>query len=114
MPGNTKADTIAKLSRVIETLQLVQKDMPLTAVNALLKIYLNEGTTQRGIEEALGTNSAAASRYVNFWASEFKPGVPGKDFIDQRINPEDRRYRVVSLKPQGRKFTEGLASILEG
>lgn len=90
--------------------QFMELDRLLTAfqIHAFMLIATNEGQTQKWIEDKLKTSNATASRTISKWLDYERPGVPGFGFVESHVNPEDRRFRVVSLTPKGRAFLKRL------
>lgn len=60
--------------------------------------------TQKDVEEGLGVSNASASRNISYWTQQRFDRKPGKGFIMRVEDPNDRRYRVLTLTKQGRDF----------
>jgi len=102
-----------KITRALEMLRTIDPDMAINAALTLLYARDSENyPTQGDIEKRMGVSNAAMSRNVSYWSEFKKPGVPGKDYIEQRIDPMDRRTRVLKVKPAGRLFLTQLDEIL--
>ena len=84
--------------------------MPLSALQTLVWVGLNDGGQQSGLEAYLGTSSATASRSIQ-WMSDwrsFKDRRRGPGFIESFPDPLDKRYRVCRLTAKGRAFLTAL------
>lgn len=102
---------IRKAHRVLESFRAIDPDMSISCALALL--YSAEEEIQRDVEARLGLSNASASRNVAYWSKQHKRGVPGKDFISQYVNPDDRRYRRIDLTAKGKAFIDQLEKTME-
>ena len=105
---------LKRFVRGLEMFASVQPDMQIQTMLAYLYTALREGSNQKDIENLLGVSNASASRNIYYWTKEFKPGIPGKGFISQDIDPDDRRFRVVTLTPKGKTFARKMAESVKG
>lgn len=97
-------DEFLKLSPTITVLQ----------ARAFLHCAVGEGSTQKSIEEKLGTTNATASRTLAKWMDWERPGEPGYGMIRSEVDPQDRRYRIITLTPKGHEFIRRIGSLLKG
>lgn len=100
-----------KATQLLELFRNIDPDMSVSCALALL--YCNEEKTQRDVETRLGLSNAAASRNVSYWSEWKKHKVQGQNMINQTIDPEDRRYRLVSLNAKGKAFIAQINDITE-
>jgi len=95
----------AQLSFISEE---VGMDVPLQTIRTFLFVAHSGSCNQKQIEEALGFSNASASRNVSFWASIRFDHKPGMNFIARVEDPNDRRYRILTLTKTGREFMDRL------
>lgn len=100
-----------KAIRLLELFKNLDADMSVSC--ALAMLYAEEENHQRDVETRLGLSNAAASRNVAYWSAWRRHKVPGQGMIDQRVDPADRRYRLVEVTPRGRAFLSQIHNILE-
>lgn len=100
-----------KATQLLELFRNIDPDMSVSC--ALAFLYSSEETTQRDVETRLGLSNAAASRNVAFWSDWKKYQVKGQGMIDQRVDPQDRRYRLVTLTPKGNAFLKQINDLME-
>ena len=86
------------------------RDITLTQMRVFLHIALHEGCSIGSMEEALDISQSTSVRAVSVLVALQKPGVPGLGFVARAEDPHDRRSKILSLTPAGRK---ALAHILE-
>lgn len=100
-------------TRAVEEFMKLDRGITMFQIHAFLLVATNEGQTQKWIEEKMDTSNATASRTMSRWMEQERPGKPGYGFIETHVDPNDRRYRMVSLTPKGRAFLNKLEGILE-
>jgi DNA-binding MarR family transcriptional regulator len=90
----------------LEIFAKIDPAMPLSALQTLVWVGLNEGQLQTELENYLGTSNATASRSIAWWSDwrSFKDKRRGPGFIETYADPMDRRQRVVKLTPAGKAF----------
>lgn len=105
-----------KLTKALEAFKEIDPDITLPSMLSLL--YYAERDNQSGnqsyVEHKLDMSSATTSRATSHWAKWKRPRVEGHDFIDSIPDPEDRRYRIVSLTRKGLNFINKLEEIENG
>lgn len=100
-------------ARALELFQTLDKDMTLAEMQAFIYAATNDGAHQRTIEDLLDRSNATASRSIASWTEWEKYGVkPGHDFLSVDVDPADKRYRIVTLRPKGRAFIKQLKAEL--
>lgn len=94
------------LRNALETFQRVDAAMPLSAIQALIWVALNDGRHQSDLENALGMTAATASRSVAWWSEwrSLKDNKPGPGYIESLPDPMDKRYRIVRMTKAGRRW----------
>ena len=94
----------------LEAFARIDGAMPLSAVQTLVWVGLNDGSHQSSLEQYLGASGATASRSIQWWSEwrSFKDGKRGPGFIENFPDPMDKRFRVVRLTPYGQAFLSGI------
>jgi len=87
--------------------------------NATIQVFLmvaHRGEcAQKELELELGLSDASSSRNVSFWTDDIdKKGRRGWGLIERRENPEDRRYKLLRLTPEGQQFFAKLQASRDG
>ncbi|MEM9726286.1 MAG: MarR family winged helix-turn-helix transcriptional regulator [Pseudomonadota bacterium] len=114
MKLNPKEERAAKkLLAAIQAFRTLDGDMQLPMAASFLIVALNDGVSRTEVMNELGVAGSTATRNLMGLMESGRLGRPGHALIDQRVNPEERRWRMHSLTPKGRKFLKQLAAILE-
>lgn len=94
--------------RVLETFKEIDPDITLPSILAFLYYAESDGKAgnQYEMEQRLDMSTATASRATSHWLQWKRPRVPGLDMIESIPDPEDRRYRMITLNRKGQKFAE--------
>ena len=92
----------------LEAFAKIDTAMPMSSIQALVWVGINDGAHQHELEAYLGTSNATVSRAVAWWSDwkSFKDKVRGPGFIESYPDPMNKRYRILKLTPQGRAFFE--------
>jgi DNA-binding MarR family transcriptional regulator len=104
------ADTIYK---VMARLRAKHEDLTALQVMCLMRVASKPGISQRSIQKELaaGANSTA-SRILGILSDVGARGTKGLELIEMRVNPMDRRERLVYLSPKGKKLMTDIAKDL--
>jgi DNA-binding MarR family transcriptional regulator len=103
--------------RILEEFKKVDHDITLPSMLAFL--YAVERDDQSGNQDAitrrLDMSGATASRAMAHWQSFKRPRIPGLNMMDSVPDPEDRRYKMVTLNRRGLIFAERIKlAVMEG
>jgi DNA-binding MarR family transcriptional regulator len=102
--------------RVLEEFKKIDPDITLPAMLAFL--YAAEVEGQQGnqftVSERLDMTGATASRSIQHWSDWKRPKVRGLGMIDSVIDPEDRRYRILTLTRKGNQFLNSIKEAVHG
>ena len=103
------------LIRALEEFHKVDPDITLPSILTFLYIHERDGQggNQDYAQQCLGMSSATASRAVSHWARWKRPRVAGIDMIESIPDPEDRRYRMVTLKRSGLEFIDKVIGAMQ-
>lgn len=102
-----------RLLAAIQAFRELDGDMQLPMAASFLLVALNDGVSRTEVMKELGVAGSTATRNLMGLMESGRLGRPGHGLIDQRVNPEERRWRMHSLSPAGRRFLKRLTAIME-
>ena len=102
-----------KALAAIQLFRELDGDMQMPMAASFLLVALNDGVSRTEVMKALGVAGSTATRTLMGLMESGRLGRPGHGLIDQRVNPDERRWRMHSLTPSGRRFLKRLAKIIE-
>lgn len=100
----------AKLYRAFGRLRDRHVDMTLQQAMVFLYVAAHPGIAQRELFKALEVSDSAASRNLALLSDIGNRGLPGLDIVTMKVNPIDRRERLLDLTAKGKRL---LADIME-
>ena len=94
--------------RVLEQFKAIDPDITLPSMLAYLYYVERDGQSgnQYEIEQRLDMSGATASRATAHWLQWKRPRYPGLNMAESIPDPEDRRYKVITLNRRGMEFAE--------
>lgn len=102
--------------RVLEEFRCIDPDITLPSM--LTFLYAVERDDQAGnqfeIDKRLDMSGATASRAIAHWLKFKRPRVAGLDMMDSVPDPEDRRYKMITLNRRGLDFAAKLENAVNG
>jgi len=100
---------INKIETIVKRITAVDESMPLGQVRFLLAVAKNEGKSLRDITAECDMLVGTSSRYLAnlMFIPKYRQNA-GVSLVQAYENPVDRRQKVISLTPAGKKFVEGL------
>ena len=104
------------LIRALEEFHKVDPDITLPSILTFLYIHERDGESenQSYAQDRLGMSMATVSRAVSHWAQFKRKRVEGLNMLESIPDPEDRRYKVVTLKRSGLEFIQKVISAMNG
>lgn len=107
MPASKEIRT---LITALEQFKEIDPDITLPSILAFLYYAENDGEqgNQFAMEQWLDMSTATASRATSHWLKWKRPRVEGHDMLESIPDPEDRRYKMITLNDRGRWFVEKL------
>ena len=104
------------LIRALEEFHKVDPDITLPSILTFLYVNERDGVSenQSYCQERLGMSMATVSRAVAHWAEYKRPRVEGLNMIESIPDPEDRRYKIVTLKRSGLDFIKTIIGAMNG
>lgn len=107
-------DLLERLLLVLEEFRKLDPDMQLPMAEALLLVALNPGISRTEVMHRLGVAGSTATRNLMGLMPQGRLGRPGHGLIEQQVNPEERRWRMHSLSPEGWLFIRLLLNHFRG
>ena len=101
---NSKDNMTASALALRDSLRVLQRQLSLPQLVALLTIHSNPGLSVNDLAETLDVPQQSASRHVAFLAGRYQnelSEIPPKAFVTQQINPNDPRSRALHLTDEG-------------
>ena len=98
------------LDNALDVLGEIDREMHIQTIRAFLFVAHRGTCTQRDLELALKTTNASASRNISYWTHRRFDKKEGKGFVMRLEDPEDRRYKILTLTKAGKEFFETLRS----
>jgi DNA-binding MarR family transcriptional regulator len=89
------------LFELVKDFNQLAPDMQVSTILTLLFIAQRGQCNQRDIEVELGMTNAAASRNVSYWTDMKNRDQIGFGFVQRIEDKRDRRYKILSLTPEG-------------
>lgn len=113
--NNTEAlRKLGDITRLVNRFAAFDHKMQLSTMLTFLEIakadLLGKHVSTRDLQESIGLRSGTSSRNVYYWADGTADMVGSHRMVDVRIDPKDRRLRVVKLNAKGRAFLNHLLS----
>ena len=106
---------LRKLTKALEAFREVDPTISLPSILAYL-YYLdddNQSGNRSRVEQRLSLSNATASRATLYWADYKAKRAPGKGFLEQAPDPDDRRYQIITLTRKGLEFAQDLNEALK-
>lgn len=113
MPSSTEIRTAI---RVLEEFKRVDPDITLPSMLAFLYYVETDGQAgnQNAMELRLDMSTATASRATSHWFKWKRPRHAGQDMVDSIPDPEDRRYKMITLNRRGLEFAKRIEEAVRG
>lgn len=100
------------LFQVFERFRELEGEMPIQQILVLTYVALNEGKTQRELQDALNMPSSTTSRNIAALSEVHRLGKPGLGLVTWVDHPTDRRSKLLQLTPKGRAFASKVVAAL--
>jgi len=103
---------VITLARAMDVLAAeVDPDIQVQTVRALLVVVVRGSCTQKEVETELGSTNASTSRNISYWTEMRFDKKPGMGFIMRLEDPQDRRYKMLTLTKKGQAFIEKIREV---
>jgi DNA-binding MarR family transcriptional regulator len=102
-----------KLFRVLRRLRDKHSDMTMLQGQALFLVAMKPGLSQRQLLAELNCNDSTVARIMALLSDIGDRKGPGLDLVVMKVNPLDRRERLLFLSPKGKRLMEDIALDLE-
>lgn len=102
--------------RILEVFKEIDPDITLPTMLTFLYAIERDGQAgnQHEIDLRLDMSGATASRAIAHWLDYKRPKVAGLGMMESIPDPEDRRYRMLTLNRRGLDFAEKLKGAAHG
>ena len=107
-------DEIATVIRVLEAFRRYDPDMPIQYALSFLTIAQHEGLSMGDLAQHLGIAQSSASRNIAALSRWHSFGKAGHDLVEAQEDPRERRRKIVSLTPRGRRLVADLKALVAG
>ena len=98
-----------RLLLAIQELRRIDPDMQLPMAASLLIVALKDGVSRTEVMNDLKVAGSTATRNLTGLTEQGRLGRPGHGLVEQKVNPNERRWRMHSLSPKGRTVVRRLA-----
>jgi len=106
-------DQLLKLLKVIETLRILDREMPAQLLSTFLYVASHDGCHKPALSEDLDFSEASSSRCTDWLSRKHRiKGRDGLNLITKEADPANRRRHVLRLTPQGQLLAQQLRDIL--
>jgi len=102
--------------RVLEQFKKIDPDITLPSMLTFLYAVERDGQAgnQYAIDQRLDMTGATTSRAIAHWLDFKRPRVAGLNMMVSTPDPEDRRYKMITLTRRGLDFVEKLEEAIDG
>ncbi len=106
---------ILRLLDVIETLRILDVEMPAQVISCFLYVAGHDGCTSSDMQEQLGLTAASASRCTTWLTGQHRSNPNrGLNLITKEVYEPNKRMRLLKLTAEGRKLALKLSTQLNG
>lgn len=99
---------VRALFAVIQEFRELDSDMQMPMAATFLLVALNDDISRTEVMHTLDVAGSTATRNLMGLMEAGRLGRPGHALIDQRVNPNERRWRMHSMTPKGREVLSRL------
>lgn len=103
---------LSALARAVEEFRKLDPDLPSQTVATFLYVCLHEGCPMKDIADGLGLAQSTTSRNVAALSKWHRLRKPGLNLVDAKEDFYERRRKLVTLTPRGRKLRDELLTIM--
>lgn len=102
--------------RVLEEFKRIDPDITLPSMLAFLYYVEKDGEAgnQASMEKRLDMSTATASRATSHWLQWKRPKYAGLNMVESIPDPEDRRFKMITLNRRGVEFAEKIKEAVHG
>lgn len=102
--------------RVLEAFKAVDPEITLPAMLTFLYYVEKDGMSgnQFSVTQRLDMSDATASRSTSHWLEWKRPKVRGLSMLESVPDPNDRRYKLITLTRKGLEFADKIRRAING
>jgi DNA-binding MarR family transcriptional regulator len=108
MTGQKRTDIAGGLFTMLSRLHDRHAEMTVGQARAFMAIAMKPGLTQKDLWKVLDVTDSSASRYLTLLSDIGRGETPGMDLVSMKVNPLDRRERILDLTPKGKRLIDDL------
>jgi DNA-binding MarR family transcriptional regulator len=110
--ANTPDQTGSRVCKVLGRLRDRHPDMTVLQAQCFFTVAARPGISQRQLMNEMDSNDSTISRILALLSDLGDRKSAGLDLIEMKVNPMDRRERLMFLSPKGKRFIADVASDL--
>jgi DNA-binding MarR family transcriptional regulator len=110
--ASTPDQTGSRVYRVLGRLRDRHADMTVLQAMCFFLVSARPGISQRQLMNELDSNDSTISRILSLLSDLGDRKSAGLDLIEMKVNPNDRRERLMFLSPKGRRFMADVSNDL--
>lgn len=103
---------LMRLFRAIEEIRKIHPDMQTQTAAVFVAVAIDPGLTTKDIMARTGLAQSSCSRNVSLLSEWKKYEEVGLGLVVSRVDPRERRRRIVTLTPKGERFAAILSDLL--
>lgn len=113
MCSSCNTSNLVKFDKAIGLLRAHDPNIPIGVIVTFLALSKHEEIVVGELVNQVDLGTTALNRALTYLGSEhWSKNKPGLGLVDQVVNPMDRRSRIASLSPKGRKLAEAMETVL--
>lgn len=106
--------TLNKARQVLEVFRAIDPEMPMGAAVSFLLIAGGDDLSVTELSKQGGFALSSASRYVQSLGEMDRHHRPGHDLVKDRVDPMERRKKILEVTPRGKRIISQLKAVLGG
>ena len=101
-----------KMYQAIEAVRQIDPEMQAHTINIFLLICMFPGITMKDLGERVGVSQATMSRNIAAMGKVHRMNRPGYDLVLAEEDPAERRRKIVTLTPKGKRLKDQIELIM--
>jgi DNA-binding MarR family transcriptional regulator len=105
--------SLSKVAAALEEFRKLDAQMPPQMMQTFLWVCVHDGITMKDLADRVGISQSSMSRNVAALSKQHRLGKPGYDLIAATEDPAERRRKIVTLTPKGKRVAASLSAIFD-